>query len=627
MRATSPLPFRAAGPAAIRVEAPPPSGAAARLIAGSRRGLAVVKPVPLLVFTALLACLPAVSSRAGGPAAVRRPNIVLIMTDDQGWGDLSLHGNRQLSTPNMDRIGTEGARFDRFYVSPVCAPTRAGLLTGRSHLRTGTVWVTRGLETMRSGEVTIAEALRKAGYATGCFGKWHNGAHAPEDPNSQGFDHFFGFTAGHWINYFDARLQKNRHPAAAPGYITDALTGAALDWIGKQRERPFFCYIPLNAPHSPFQVPGRYWDRERGRLSDQSRAVYSMVENADDNIGRVLDRLRELGIEQDTIVLFLTDNGPNGQRFNGGMRGAKGSVHEGGVRVPLHVRWPGRIPSGRMIRPISSHIDLYPTLLELASVTLPPGPPVEGRSLAPLLLEPAGSGPDRLLFTHHSRRGQVERFPGAVRNQRYRAVNEGRGWMLFDMETDPGQKTDIAASNVERVNELGRAYDAWFNGLSVRGWERLPVQAGRAEAPIVELTAPEAYTDGPAYAGRSGWAHDWLVGWRTDEERAWWDLQILKAGTYRARLLLAAPAGASGRSVRLSLAGRQVSVPLPGELSAPRLPSPDRLPRGEVYERTWARLDLGELQMPPGRHALFLTLSGSGEPVEIKELHLERIAQ
>jgi len=194
-------------------------------------------------------------SNSDQPEKTNRPNVILILTDDQGWGDLNIHGNEKLSTPVIDQMASRGAQFERFYVSPLCAPTRASLLTGRYHLRTGTSWVSKGLENMRSNEVTLAEVFQEQGYKTGCFGKWHNGAHYPQHPNQQGFDEFIGFCAGHWNNYFSTTLEHNGIPYPTDGYISDVLTNEALKFIEKNKENEFFCYVPFNAPHGPFQVP------------------------------------------------------------------------------------------------------------------------------------------------------------------------------------------------------------------------------------------------------------------------------------------------------------------------------------------------------------------------------------
>ncbi|MCA9051143.1 MAG: arylsulfatase, partial [Planctomycetaceae bacterium] len=341
-----------------------------------------------------------------------QPNVVVILTDDQGWGDVSCHGNPQIQTPHMDALAAEGAWFDRFFVSPVCAPTRASLLSGRFDVRTGVSGVTGRLEVMRSDEVTIAELFRDAGYRTGCFGKWHNGEQFPNNPAGQGFEEFFGFCGGHWNNYFDSTLEHNGRPVKTTGYITDVLTDAAIRFVTGDPGRPFFCYVPFNAPHTPWQVPDEWFDKCADRTSDRAtQCAYAMVENIDHNVGRLLDALGEQ--RHNTIVVFLTDNGPNGQRYNGDLRGIKGSVHEGGVRVPLFISWPGKI-APRKIDRIAAHVDLLPTLAELCGVAVESTKPLDGRSLVPLLngTTTANDWPDRSLFTLYG--GTVRQRRGAV---------------------------------------------------------------------------------------------------------------------------------------------------------------------------------------------------------------------
>ncbi|MHC4721677.1 MAG: sulfatase-like hydrolase/transferase, partial [Planctomycetota bacterium] len=225
----------------------------------------------------------AFSSSAPGPKqSERKPNVLLIMTDDQGWGDLHSHGNDKIDTPVLDKFATDGARFDSFFVSATCAPTRASLLTGRYYLRTGTHGVTRGRENMRAEEVTIAEVLKAAGYATSCFGKWHNGSNWPYHPNAQGFDEFVGFCAGNLLNYFDTNLEHNGTSIKTTGYISDVLTDFAITFIENNKDQPFFCYVPYNAPHSPFQVPDKYFDKYKARgLDDILACIYGMCENLD----------------------------------------------------------------------------------------------------------------------------------------------------------------------------------------------------------------------------------------------------------------------------------------------------------------------------------------------------------
>ena len=291
----------------------------------------------------MVCVLAGVAAQAAEPD--EQPNVILVMTDDQGYGDVCSHGNPLIDTPNLDQMAKDGARFENFFVSPLCAPTRASLLTGRYHIRTGTVNVSNNLEIMRSEETTIAELFKANGYSTALFGKWHNGEHYPYNPNGQGFDEFVGFCAGHTGNYFDPILEHNAGTIKTKGFITDILTDKAMEWIEAKRNEKFFCYIPYNAPHTPYQVPDAYFEKYKARGLDVKNAtLYGMVENIDDNMGRLLKKVKELGLQENTIVLFLTDNGPNTRnRYNGGMKGHKGQVDEGGVRVPLFVRWSGHI--------------------------------------------------------------------------------------------------------------------------------------------------------------------------------------------------------------------------------------------------------------------------------------------
>ena len=323
-----------------------------------------------LAVMAVLLCLAATSR-----AVSAQPNIVLIVADDLGYGDLSANGNPDVLTPNLDALMGQSIAFDRFFVSPVCAPTRAALLTGRYPLRTGVRGVTGGRENMRPAETTLAETLRAAGYRTGLFGKWHNGEHVPLTPGSQGFDRFLGFTYGHINDYFDAALEDEGGKAVPTrGYITDVLTSAAMDFVTQNRDRPFFAYLAYNAPHKPYQVPDAEFDRFRARgMSAQLASVYGMIVRLDAQIGRLLRHLDATGLAENTVVVFMSDNGAGGpQRYNAGMKGRKGSVDEGGGRVPLLVRWPARWPHGARVSQIAAHIDLYPTLLGLRRRARPP---------------------------------------------------------------------------------------------------------------------------------------------------------------------------------------------------------------------------------------------------------------
>ncbi|MCC8095987.1 MAG: sulfatase-like hydrolase/transferase [Tannerellaceae bacterium] len=271
------------------------------------------------------------------------PNMVLILADDQGWGDLSIHGNLSVSTLHIDRVGREGAAFTNFYVCPVSSPTRAELLTGRYAARSGVRDVSEGGERINPDERTLADYLKQGGYATAAFGKWHNGTQYPYHPNARGFDEFYGFCSGHWGNYWNPLLERNGEIVYGDGFIIDDLTTHAIEYIRQHREQPFFVYLPYNTPHSPMQVPDTWWDlvedREiRQRATDPekedlafTRAALALTENIDWNVGRVMQTLEELGLDEHTIILYLTDNGPNSDRWNGGMKGRKGSTDVGAL--------------------------------------------------------------------------------------------------------------------------------------------------------------------------------------------------------------------------------------------------------------------------------------------------------
>ncbi len=597
-----------------------------------------MKRIVQLFLLLLTACLPAAVCFA--QPASPQPNVLLIITDDQGYGDLGLHGNEHVRTPNVDRLGRESIRFERFFVSPLCAPTRASLLTGRYSLRTGAKGVAQGLETMRAEEVTIAEALGAAGYRTGLFGKWHNGEHYPYTPNGQGFAESFGFNLGHWNNYFDTTLEHNGRPVKTKGFITDVLTDAALAFINKNgtnRRQPFFCYLAYNAPHSPFQVPDRYFDYYKSKgLDDTLASVYGMVENMDENIGRVLRRLDELKLRDDTIVIFMTDNGPNGARFNGGMRGTKGSLHEGGSRVPFFLRWPARFKQARLVKPIAAHIDLFPTLIELCGMPMPQTLPQDGRSLVPLLEGKEADWPERTLFTQHQLPKDLNRPIGAVRTQQYRLVNEGRGWELFDMRSDPAQQHNLAAERPEVAKRLTESFESWWReilpqtghqGSAITAIPAIPaISVGYAKENPVELPVPQArFTGGLRFSGIHP-NNAWLTGWTNLESTVEWELDVVRAGRYAVSLQYLCPKADAGSRVEISVAGRTTAATVRATTGG-QINSPDRVPRTEVYEMDWARLLAGVLTLPQGRTKLTvraLTKPG-GAVMDLKSVALKRL--
>lgn len=580
-----------------------------------------------------------------------KPNVLLILTDDQGYGDLSLYGNPYVSTPNLDRFGTESVQFDRFYVNSVCAPSRASILTGRYAVRTGVHSVTRNRETIKASEVTIGEALQANGYRTGYIGKWHNGAQYPNIPSGQGFDEFFGFTAGHINTYFDAVLQRGGTPEKTSGYITDVLTDEAVRFMkgnAATHKSPFFLHLSYNAPHGPYQVPDEYYDRFEGKgLSVSAAGTWAMCENIDDNVGRLLACLDELGISENTIVLFLTDNGGIGgaKVYNAGMRGWKTSTHEGGSRVPLFMRWPraGWVP--HHVEQLAAHIDLYPTLMELCGATPPPGPPVDGVSLRPLLENAGADWPERTLFTHNGI-DENNRYPGAVRTPRYRlvctipgpnagsaAVNrdaEVRPWELYDMKNDPGEEKDLASSLPEVVAALSRQYETWVDDIFSEGLSRMPLPVGYDEQNPVSLHASQAYFSSPVrYQSGRGFAHDWLTGWTNTQGRVWFDVDVVRSGTYEVAVELGCPEKDAG-SVLSVRAGESKAESLVPAAPAPDvdLPHRDEFSKLNYREREWTLLPVGSIYLEKGAAEISMeALSMPGSHVmDFKRLILKRVA-
>lgn len=564
------------------------------------------------------------------PQPNRPPNIVLILADDMGWGDIRFHDNPVLNTPTLDLLGRQGARFDRFFVSPLCAPTRASLLTGRYHLRTGVASVTGGLETMRSAETTMAEVFRRAGYATGVFGKWHNGAHYPENPTGQGFDEFFGFCGGHWVNYFDTQLQHNSDVVDTRGYITDVLTDAAIRFIEKQQDRPFFCYVPFNAPHGPFQVPDAFFDPYKAKgLDDHDAAIYGMVENMDGNIDRLLKKLDELRLRENTIVVFLTDNGPNGQRYNGHMNGVKGSVHEGGGRVPLFISWPGHIAPNTLVKPLAAHIDLLPTLAELAGVAWPTTLPLDGRSLVPLLRNAQSAWPDRTLYTHVHKASsgmQLQPYPGGLRTEQYRYIRGKDTDELYDMRADAGEKTNLAPRLTALTSQFRVQYDHWFTEVTQTPIHPEITQVGYAEAPQVQLYAPDAKPlGGLAYFGGNGWVHDWFRGFQTPDQAAVWTINVVQGGRYSLAIAYNCPPEFMGNLLAIKVAGQTRQVPVQSAFLGKLTPLRDRVDRPEAPLKEWATLEVGAIDIPKGIHTLTIHSVGTAPvPFELKSVQLQK---
>lgn len=573
----------------------------------------------------------AVGGSSARAVARERPNVLVILSDDQGWGDLSINGNTNLSTPNIDSIGRSGAVLERFYVCPVCSPTRAEFLTGRYHPRGGVRDVSTGGERLDLDERTLAQLFRTAGYRTGAFGKWHNGTQWPYHPNARGFEEYFGFTSGHWGDYFSPPLDHNGRPATGRGFLADDLTERAMRFMERRRSEPFLCYVPFNTPHSPMQVPEKFWKRFADRpLSlradaanpenlDFTRAALAMCENLDWNVGRLLRKLDELNLSENTVVLYFSDNGPNAFRWNGGMKGRKGSVDEGGVRSPFLIRWPGRIRSGLRVPEIAGAIDLLPTLCSIAGVPVPSDRSLDGTDLSPLLLgRPDGGGwPDRRIFSHWA--GRV-----GVRTQRYRLDATGA---LFDLLRDPGQRRDVSAVYPGVARELREAVAAWrAEMLPQLGPDPRPFTVGDHRFPLTQLPARDGRAVGGIRRSANAPNCSYFTNWTSPADRITWNVEVLTAGTYEAEVLYACPSENVGCTVRLSLGDRSVERTVDQPHDPPlRGAENDRVRRaGESYVKAFRPYRLGRIRLPAGTGPLTLSaphIPGRGA-IEVRGLQL-----
>ena len=507
----------------------------------------------------------------------KRPNVILIMTDDQGYGDLACHGNTILDTPNMDRLHSQSVRFTNFHVSPTCAPTRAALMTGLYTNRTG-VWHTiGGRSLLRKDKVTMAEVFKENEYHTAIFGKWHLGDNYPFRPQDRGFLEVLvhgaggvGQTPDFFDNdYFNDTYIHNGKLEEYRGYCTDVWFREAIEYIERQKDNPFFCYISTNAPHSPFYVDNKYSKAYEGIKNIPSNEFYGMITNIDDNIGILTRKIEDLGISDNTILIFMTDNGSsmgdkkieNITAFNAGMRGKKNSEYDGGHRVPFFVKYPnGKLEAGKDVNNISAHIDVLPTLIELCGLKLNKPIDFDGKSLMPLINGSDENWSERLLITDSQRvEHPIKWRKSAVMSDNWRLVN---GEELYNMVDDPGQTNDVALKEPKKVEKFRKAYDTWWDDVSLDFDDFQAIIIGSPAENPVNLTS-----------------HDWhsntQVPWNHKHVRSglqgngFWVLDIEHTGIYeitlsRWPLSMKLPIN-SGMEKRPALNGTSVNESLEGK--------------------------------------------------------------
>lgn len=566
------------------------------------------------------------------PLLGKSPNVLVFLSDDQGWGDLSSSGNGDLDTPHIDSLARDGVSFERFFVCAVCSPTRAEFLTGRHHARSGVYSTSGGGERMDLDEVTIADHFKSAGYRTGAFGKWHNGMQYPYHPNGRGFEEYYGFCSGHWGNYFDPILEHNGRIVKGEGFCTDDFTNKAMSFIEKsvKEEKPFFAYVPYNTPHSPMQVPEEFWkkfekkewkfsneqQKEPAKHDNHKRCALAMCENLDWNVGRMLKQLDALGVADDTIVVWFHDNGPNGVRWNGGMKGRKGSTDEGGVRSPLYVRWPVGVKAGSKISEISSVQDLLPTLCDLAGVSRKESKPLDGRSLKPLL---SGSG------TNWRERVLVNQWKDkvSVRSQQFRLGHKGK---LFDLIADPGQRTPINDNPemVRKLSEIVAAHRKEF--MPTYSIDKRPFVIAHPDCAMTQLPARDGKGHGGIKRSNRFPNCSYFGNWTSTEGKITFDVEVMAPGKYQVALYYAAKE--AGAKCELSFKEARLPFVIPAAHDVPETGAEhDRSPRGESYVKDFKAVTIGEISLEKGAGTLSLRaleIPGS-EAMEFRLLTLERV--
>lgn len=567
-------------------------------------------------------------------ALAERPNVIVILTDDQGWGDLSVHGNTNLNTPNIDRLASQGMELERFYACPICSPTRAEFMTGRYNPRTGVRSASRGEERLDLDESTIFEVFKAAGYKTAAFGKWHNGMQPPYHPNARGVDEYYGFCSGHWGHYYSPMLEHNGEIVTGKGYITDDFTTRAMDYIEQNQDDPFFVYLPYCTPHSPMQVPEPWWNKFAGHEMplrarpdqnenlDHSRAALAMCENIDWNVGRLMKKLDDLDLAENTIVIYLSDNGPNGYRWNEGMKGRKGSVEEGGVRVPFFIRWPGKIRSGTRNDTIAGSIDIRPTLADLCGIEDTGTLPMDGVSLKPLLFETNQSWPERLYVNHF--RGKT-----SVRSQRFRLGFQGG---LFDMLKDPGQREDVRDKHPEVYRELlakQKEFDRTVVAELAGDDDVRPFTIGHPDFDFTQLPARDAIASGKIKRSGNAPNCSFYTHWVDTNDTITWDAEVLQTGNYRAQVYYTCAEEDLGTRLKLSCGDgeitREVTVAHDPPLYGHKWDRVER--RGESYVKDFKPMDLGIIRLKKGRNPLTLsalTIPGK-QSIEMRLVMLNRV--
>lgn len=490
-----------------------------------------------------------------------KPNIILILSDDQGHGDVGFHGNPLIQTPNLDQLAGQSTRFTNFYVSPVCAPTRACLMSGQYNLRTGVFDTYRGGAIMATEVRTIAEILQENGYQTGIFGKWHLGDNYPYRPQDQGFQEtlihlgggleqpgdFYENFSRKDSSYFDPVLLKNGKPYQSQGYCSDVFTQGAIDFISENTDKPFFVYLAYNAPHTPLEVPQEYYEKYKNLNYNQeafktkgnpdiqrmnpkdiedAKKVYAMVSNLDDNLGKLRAQLTKLKLNKNTVIIFITDNGPQQMRYKSGFYGKKGSVYEGGIHVPSFWYFPKKWGKNREIAQVTAHLDVMPTLLDFLELPIPNN--LDGRSVLPLLNKEKASLASRPLFFQWMR-GYPQSFHNmAVLTDslkltgKYYFEKSPEDFQLFNIQDDPFETKDIKSKYPDLVQKLAKEFQNWQSAMKKSPFLITPN--------YIPLTVPN---EALVVLKRNDWQGPHTDRWGDITALGYWNIEVKESGMYQ----------------------------------------------------------------------------------------------
>jgi arylsulfatase A-like enzyme len=501
-------------------------------------------------------------------------------------------------------------------------------------VRTGVSGTSTGRVRLDLDETTIAEAFKHNGYQTALFGKWHNGGQAPYHPNCRGIDEFYGFCSGHWGNYFNPILEHNGEVLKGKGFMTDDLTDHAIEYLNKEQDRPFFMIMALNTPHSPMQVPDAFWNRynnkpiqQKGSVPEKediqhTRAALALNENIDENIGRVIATLEKNNQLNNTIIIYFSDNGPNGNRYNGGMKGIKGSTDEGGVRVPFIISWKNNIKNGRTLPQIAANIDLFPTLIELAGLHWKNPKPFDGISLKNILMDKNPSMPNRIIPSFWANET-------SVRSQKFRLSNKDE---LYDMVNDPNQTKNVATEFPSEYRELKSWKDKWLQDVRTElpAQDLRPLMVGNKKMPLTNLPAAEGEPKGNIIRSSKHPNDSYFLGWKSSADKITWNVEVEDDGVFEVSVFYACSEKNIGTELEMKFNDASISKTISTPNNVPVMGMEnDKVERDESYVKDFKPMKLGNVELKKGKGLLELSSKNllAADDLECNMISLKRVSK